>query len=82
MALLGANSDMNEERSLTYENSIADIYSNSWGPFDSGDIVDGPDHLTKLALQNGVREVCTVTTSFLFSQVDNEKTFPQFLVGS
>jgi subtilisin family serine protease len=56
LALLGANSDMNEERSLTYENNIIDIYSNSWGPSDSGSIVEGPDRLTKLALQNGVRE--------------------------
>ena len=62
---------MSEARSLTYENSITDIYSNSWGPFDSGDIVDGPSRLSKLALQNGVREVCTVI--FLFSQVGSEK---------
>ena len=75
--MLGANTDINEERSLTYENSITDIYSNSWGPFDTGDIVDGPGRLTKLALQNGVREVCTV-----FSQVGSEKTYPQFSVGS
>ena len=66
LALLGANSDMNEERSLTYENNITDIYSNSWGPFDSGSIVDGPGRLTKLALQNGVREVCALTTTFCF----------------
>ena len=82
LALLGANSDMNEERSLTYENSITDIYSNSWGPSDSGNIVDGPGRLTKLALQNGAKEVRTITTVFLFSQVSSEKTYPQFSVGS
>ena len=81
LALLGANSDMNEERSLTYENNITDIYSNSWGPSDGGSIVDGPGRLTKLALQNGVREVCSLTTTFLFSQVSSEKTYiyPPFL---
>ena len=63
IALLGANSDMNEERSLTYENGITDIYSNSWGPSDNGYIVDGPGRLTKLAFQNGVRQVSIVTTA-------------------
>ena len=57
LALLGATTDMNEERSLTFQNSIVDIYSNSWGPFDSGYIVEGPGYLTKLALETGVNEV-------------------------
>ena len=56
---------MNEERALTYENGITDIYSNSWGPYDSGDSVAGPGRLTKLALQNGAREVCTFASCFL-----------------
>ena len=64
--MLGANSDMNEERALTHENSITDIYSNSWGPFDDGDVVDGPGRLTKLALQNGVREVNTIIIVLVF----------------
>ena len=57
VALLGANSDMNEASSLTFENDIVDIYSNSWGPFDSGDIVGGPGELTRLALQSGTDNV-------------------------
>ena len=57
MALLGANSDMNEASSLTFENDIVDIYSNSWGPFDSGAIVQGPGELTRLALQSGADNV-------------------------
>ena len=57
VALLGANSDMNEAISLLYEKDIVDIYSNSWGPYDSGSNVAGPGPLTKLALQNGTREV-------------------------
>ena len=57
VALLGANSDMNEASSLTFENDIIDIYSNNWGPFDSGDIVEGPGELTRLALQSGADTV-------------------------
>ena len=57
IALLGANTDMNELMSLTYENDITDIYSNSWGPSDDGDIVAGPGQLAKMALQDGVMEV-------------------------
>ena len=57
IALLGANTDMNEERSLTFENDITDIYSNSWGPPDDGNVVAGPGQLAKMALEIGVREV-------------------------
>ena len=57
MALLGANSDINEALSLSYKRDIVDVYSNSWGPFDSGDNVDGPGLLTEMALENGVQEV-------------------------
>ena len=57
MALLGANTDMNEASSLTYANDIVDIYSNSWGPSDTGTIVSGPGQLASLALQNGATQV-------------------------
>ena len=57
MALLTAETDMNEASSLTFRNDIVDIYSNSWGPPDDGDIVKGPGELTKIALINGVTEV-------------------------
>ena len=56
---------MNEARSLTYGNDIIDIYSNSWGPNDFGDIVDGPGYLTTKALQNGAKYV-TTHLCFLF----------------
>ena len=65
---------MNEARSLTYKNNITDIYSNSWGPTDFLLFVDGPGRLTKLALQNGVEEVCIVSChQFLFYQVANDQ---------
>ena len=57
VALLGANTDINEAKSLSYERDIVDIYSNSWGPYDGGFIVDGPGSLTQLALKNGTEEV-------------------------
>ena len=57
IALLGSMTDMNEARSLSYKRNIADIYSNSWGPFDSGDNVEGPGHLTSLAFVRGAAEV-------------------------
>ena len=57
MALLGANSDINEALSLSYKRDIVDVYSNSWGPYDSGSSVDGPGLLTEMALENGVQEV-------------------------
>ena len=53
VALLGANTDLNEANSLTFENDIVDVYSNSWGPSDSGSHVAGPGQLTRLALQMG-----------------------------
>ena len=55
--MVGANSDMNEARSLVYENNIIDIYSSSWGPSDNGRTIDGPGELTRLALQSGVNHV-------------------------
>ena len=57
ISLLGANSDMNEALSLSFRRDIVDIYSNSWGPVDSGSEVEGPATLTAQALEMGVREV-------------------------
>ena len=51
---------MNEESSLTYENGITDIYSNSWGPSDDGYTVAGPGTLAKMALKSGVTEVSLI----------------------
>ena len=59
--------DMNEARSLSYRRDLVDIYSNSWGPYDSGANVEGPGHLTKLAFKNGAAEV----TFYLAELLDN-----------
>ena len=58
IALLGAGTDMNEATSLTFENDIVDVYSNSWGPFDDGSTVSGPGTLTNIALEMGTTQVC------------------------
>ena len=60
---------MNEARSLSYKRDIVDIYSNSWGPHDSGSSVDGPSHLTSLALERGVKEVCLLGKHYTESRL-------------
>ena len=80
MALLGANTDINEAQSLSYKRETVDIYSNSWGPFDSGRNVEGPEYLTSLALKNGVREVWAsgglyLTRVFLVATRQEENMF-------
>ena len=57
MALIGVNTDLNEVFSLSYRKDIIDIYTNSWGPRDTGATVSGPGPLTKLTLQNEATEV-------------------------
>lgn len=43
---------------LNYRPQYIDIYSNSWGPSDSGFIVGGPGTYTKKAMLKGIKEVC------------------------
>ena len=57
IALLGINTDIFEARALMLNNGIVDIYSNSWGPSDYGDVVIGPGPVTQLALEYGAQEV-------------------------
>ena len=54
--LLGAYTAENIADSLSRNNQVIDIYSNSWGPDDGGYIIEGPTELAKTALENGVRE--------------------------
>ena len=51
------SSDAVEASALGYKDNHIDIYSNSWGPADSGFIVDGPGPLAKKALFNGATKV-------------------------
>lgn len=52
--LLGAETDINEADALTRNSSLIDIYSNSWGPSDDGQRLEGPGPLTESALGTGI----------------------------
>ena len=52
-----SSTDVDESKSLGYKSQTVDIYSNSWGPSDSGSNVGGPGTLTALTLENGVKKV-------------------------
>ena len=54
--------DMEEAEALSYVRDIIDIYSNSWGPTDTGFNISKPRNLTELAFENGVTYVrkCTL----------------------
>ena len=54
--LLGAETDFNESEALSRNYGIIDIYSNSWGPDDYGDHLEGPGTLTEDALEQGVMQ--------------------------
>ena len=43
--------DQTESEALSYENDDIDIYTNSWGPSDNGQTLDGPGPLTTAALE-------------------------------
>ena len=47
-------SDSTAADALSYHNGEIDIYSNSWGPFDSGNILDGPGPITIAAIEDSI----------------------------
>ena len=47
-------SDSTSADALSYHNGGIDIYSNSWGPFDSGNILDGPGPITIAAIEDSI----------------------------
>ena len=49
--------DMDEAGSLSHQSDIIEIYSNSWGPPDTGRLVDGPGALVQRVFETGAREV-------------------------
>lgn len=55
----GSTTDAAEASALGYQMNHIQIYSNSWGPYDNGFVVDGPGPLLKAVLENGVKRVCT-----------------------
>jgi uncharacterized repeat protein (TIGR01451 family) len=55
LRLLGANSDTNEAAALDYRPDVVDLSNNSWGPPDTGKILDGPGPLTEAAIADGAK---------------------------
>ncbi|KAK1884381.1 Proprotein convertase subtilisin/kexin type 5 [Dissostichus eleginoides] len=51
----GDVTDMVEAQSLSFRPQYIDIYSASWGPEDDGATLEGPGPLTRLALENGIK---------------------------
>ena len=47
-------SDSTSADALSYHNGGIDIYSNSWGPFDSGIDLDGPGPITIAAIEDSI----------------------------
>ena len=50
--------DLTEASSLTHKNDIIDVYSNSWGPLDTGIYAGKMGTLVEMALEEGVKQVC------------------------
>ena len=56
--LLGSDTtDLTDAAALSHHRNNIDIYSNSWGPPDTGILVQGPLYLTSLALKEGAEMV-------------------------
>ena len=51
------STDIEEAAALSYARDVIDVYSNSWGPPDSGFHSRGPRTLTRQVLKEGVTEV-------------------------
>lgn len=53
----GETTDAREASALGFNTESIDIYSSSWGPYDSGFIADGPGPLLTDTFQRGAKEV-------------------------
>jgi hypothetical protein len=53
----GSVADVVEAASLSYNSDHIDVYSNSWGPNDDGQTLEGPGPLATKALINGATKV-------------------------
>jgi subtilisin-like proprotein convertase family protein len=55
LSLTSADTDQRIANALSYQNQINDIYTNSWGPFDNGQLVEGPGPLTLAAMISNIQ---------------------------
>ncbi len=70
--------DLQEASSIGHRNDIIDIYSNSWGPPDTGFFVLKPGTLMQMALLEGVTNVSedqwlTLQASYSYLYVSNDE---------
>ena len=54
--IAGPSTDADEAAAFTRRNDIIQIKSNSWGPSDSGDLVEGPGVLAGYAIQDAIAQ--------------------------
>ena len=54
--LSGGLSPADEAAALTYKYNINHIYSNSWGPTDSGTVMEAPPFLVQEAIKKGIKD--------------------------
>lgn len=79
--LSGLTTDAVEASALGYKMHHIQVYSNSWGPFDNGFLVEGPGPLLKAVLENGVKKVQLLISKLMkanlsnFSEVNATTTF-------
>ena len=57
---LGYTFDLTQAGVLSYEDGYVDVYSNSWGPVETGFTVGGPGYLTLQTFQREARQVSCV----------------------
>ena len=62
---IGYTIDVTQADVLSYEDSYVDVYSNSWGPSETGFSVGGPRYLTRQTFQRETKQVCTYIVYYL-----------------
>ena len=55
--------DMQEASALSHLSDTIQIYSNSWGPDDIGNVTDGPGMLLQVVFETGIMEVSAFTVA-------------------
>lgn len=65
LLIASGQTDITTAKALGYRDDVIQIYSNSWGPSDTGFIVDGPGKLTERVLAAGAQEVPVLVKFFL-----------------
>lgn len=64
----GSVTDAVEAASFSHNINHIDIYAVQWGPQDNGRVVDGPGALMKHALQNSIKNVCSVLNKLIYTR--------------